>query len=150
MSYVIAARQSRFSCLVIGIEMPVACSCAVNPLPSDEVRKALGERIGLTAHQVQVLIRCTTINRTRPWGVGKHLIVFGCMVHRQSMAYTDHWCCRSGSLIGGGRTRQRCRQRKPVQQPQLRHRQPPLRPPQQLLMLRPGHRCLLRAVPHCS
>ena len=29
---------------------------AVNPLPSDEVRKALGERIGLTAHQIQVRI----------------------------------------------------------------------------------------------
>ena len=28
---------------------------AVNPLPSEEVRKALGDRIELTAHQVQVL-----------------------------------------------------------------------------------------------
>ncbi|EIE24672.1 hypothetical protein COCSUDRAFT_46901 [Coccomyxa subellipsoidea C-169] len=27
---------------------------SINPLPSDEVRKALGERIGLTAHQVQI------------------------------------------------------------------------------------------------
>lgn len=28
--------------------------CAVNPLPSEEVRKALGDRIQLTAQQVQV------------------------------------------------------------------------------------------------